>query len=119
MSRVSCNTRKRTQDTYREREGACPGVSGFAPQHPAGWICARYKSSVLLLLLLLQNDVSPCLTIPVVCQCDNMGIVVLFISTKNDKLVRVWSWLRDRIFFSDPWVATAVLSIACNLQLQV
>ena len=23
-------TRKRTQDTYREREGACPGDSGFA-----------------------------------------------------------------------------------------
>ena len=30
-SRVLCNARKRTQDTYREREGACPGVSGFAP----------------------------------------------------------------------------------------
>ena len=26
-----CNALKRTQDTYREREGACPGVSGFAP----------------------------------------------------------------------------------------
>ena len=25
-----CNARKRTQDTYREREGACPGVSGMA-----------------------------------------------------------------------------------------
>ena len=23
-------------------------------EHPAGWICARYKSSVLLLLLLLD-----------------------------------------------------------------
>ena len=23
-------------------------------EHPAGWICARYKSSVLLLLLLLS-----------------------------------------------------------------
>ena len=29
-SHVLCNARKRTQDTYREREGACPGVSGFA-----------------------------------------------------------------------------------------
>ena len=28
---VLCNARKRTQDTFREREGACPGVSGFAP----------------------------------------------------------------------------------------
>ena len=28
-SHVLCNARKRTQDTYREREGACPGVSGF------------------------------------------------------------------------------------------
>ena len=26
---VLCNARKRTQDTFREREGACPGVSGF------------------------------------------------------------------------------------------
>ena len=26
-----CNARKRTQDAYREREGACPGVSGFIP----------------------------------------------------------------------------------------
>ena len=26
-----CCARKRTQDTYREGEGACPGVSGFAP----------------------------------------------------------------------------------------
>ena len=40
-SGVLCNARKRTQDTYREREGACL-------EHPAGWICARYKSSVLL-----------------------------------------------------------------------
>ena len=24
-----CNARKRTQDTYREREGACASVSGF------------------------------------------------------------------------------------------
>ena len=30
-----CNTRKRTQNTYREREGACPGVSGFAPWAPS------------------------------------------------------------------------------------
>ena len=30
-SRVLCNARKRNQDTYREREGACSGVSGFAP----------------------------------------------------------------------------------------
>ena len=30
-----CNARKRTQDTYREREGACPGVSGFAPWAPS------------------------------------------------------------------------------------
>ena len=28
-SRVLCNARKRTQDTYPEIEGACPGVSGF------------------------------------------------------------------------------------------
>ena len=29
---VCCvNARKRTQDTYSEREGACPGVSGFTP----------------------------------------------------------------------------------------
>ena len=46
-----CNARKRTQDTNREREGACPGVSGFAHKHPAAWICAHYKSSVFLLLL--------------------------------------------------------------------
>ena len=26
---VLCNARKRTRDTYGEREGACPGVSGF------------------------------------------------------------------------------------------
>ena len=32
----------------KEKE-ACPGVSGFALEHPAGWICACYKSSVLLL----------------------------------------------------------------------
>ena len=30
-----CNARKRTQDTYREREGACPGVSRFAPLAPS------------------------------------------------------------------------------------
>ena len=28
-SSVLCNSRKRTQDTYREREGPCPGVSGL------------------------------------------------------------------------------------------
>ena len=35
MSHVLCNARKRTQNTYREREGACPGVSGFAPWAPS------------------------------------------------------------------------------------
>ena len=49
-SRVLCNARKQNQDTYHEREWACPGVSGFAPW--AGSICARYQYSVLLLLLL-------------------------------------------------------------------
>ena len=37
-----------------KEKGACPGVSGFAPrlEHPAGWIsCARYKSSVLLIII--------------------------------------------------------------------
>ena len=43
---------KEPMDTYREREGACPSVSGFAPCAPSRVdICARYKSSVLLLLL--------------------------------------------------------------------
>ena len=28
-SRALCNARKRTQNTYREKEGACPGVSGW------------------------------------------------------------------------------------------
>ena len=34
----------------REREGACPPVFlDSRLEHPAEWICARYKSSVLLL----------------------------------------------------------------------
>ena len=47
-----CNARKRTQDTYHEREGACPGVSGFcALSTQQGGYVRAYKSSVLLLLL--------------------------------------------------------------------
>ena len=48
-----CDARKRTQDTYREREGLAPVFLDSHLEHSAGWICARYKSSVLLLLLLL------------------------------------------------------------------
>ena len=53
VSRVLCNARKITQDTYREREGgACPGVSGFAPWAPSRVDMYALTSSVLLLLLL-------------------------------------------------------------------
>ena len=57
MSRVLCNARTRTQDTYREREGACPGVSGFA-----AWAPSRVDMCALQILSLLKDDVSHRLT---------------------------------------------------------
>ena len=47
----------------KERRALIAKEKGLAPvfldlrlEHPAGWICARYKSSVLLLLLLLISQ---------------------------------------------------------------
>ena len=35
-----------------KKKGLAPVFLDLRLEHPAGWICARYKSSVLLLLLL-------------------------------------------------------------------
>ena len=43
----------RTRDTYREREGACPGVSGFAPWAPNRVdMCALQIFCIIIRLLL-------------------------------------------------------------------
>ena len=42
---VLCNARKRTHDTYLEREGACPGVSGMAAT------CAELSRTAEMLLV--------------------------------------------------------------------
>ena len=49
---VLCNARKRTQDAYREREGACPGVSGFAP-----WASSRVNMCALQIfcIIIIKN----------------------------------------------------------------
>ena len=39
-----------------KEKGLAPVFLDLRLEHPAGWICARYKSSVLLLLLLLQSN---------------------------------------------------------------
>ena len=39
-----------------KEKGLAPVFLDLRLEHPAGWICARYKSSVLLLLLLLYLD---------------------------------------------------------------
>ena len=65
-SRMSCNARKRTQDTCREREGACPGVSGFVPWAPSRvdmW--AQQIFCIIIILLLLQ----------IMLECDSCTIV--------------------------------------------
>ena len=49
-SRVLCNARKRTQDTYHEREGAFPGVSGFVP-----WAPSRVDMCVLQIFCIIIN----------------------------------------------------------------
>ena len=55
-----CNARKRKQDTYCERvKGLASVFLDSRLEHPAGWICARYKSSVLLLLLLSRDGSLP------------------------------------------------------------
>ena len=54
-SRVLCNARKRTQDTYREREGACPGVSGFAPWAPSRVdtvVCALQIFCIIIIVII-------------------------------------------------------------------
>ena len=49
-----CNARKKKLRTLIVKEqGLAPVILDSRLEHPAGWICARYKSSVLLLLLLL------------------------------------------------------------------
>ena len=51
--------RKRTQDTYREREGACPGVSGFAPWAPSRVdMCALQIFCIVMLLLDANLDLA-------------------------------------------------------------
>ena len=50
--RVLCNARKRTQDTYREREGACPGVSGFALRAPSRVdMCALQIFCIIIIII--------------------------------------------------------------------
>ena len=50
-----CNARKRTQDTYREREGACPGVSGFAPRAPSRVdMCALQIFCIIIIVIKLS-----------------------------------------------------------------
>ena len=38
-----------------KEKGLAPVFLDSRPEHPAGWICARYKSSVLLLIFTDQN----------------------------------------------------------------
>ena len=55
-SPVLCNARKRTQDTYREREGACPCVSGFVPWAPSRVdMCALQIFCIIIIKILNLN----------------------------------------------------------------
>ena len=52
-SRVLCNAHNRTQDTYRERERACPGVSGFAPWAPSRVdMCALQIFCIIIIIII-------------------------------------------------------------------
>ena len=52
-----CNAHAKEPRTLIVKEkGLAPVFLDLHLEHPAGWICARYKSSVLLLLLLLLHD---------------------------------------------------------------
>ena len=56
-SRVLCNARKRTQDTSREREGACPGVSGFAPWAPSRVdMCALQIFCIIIIIIIMGGS---------------------------------------------------------------
>ena len=60
----SVYARKRTQDTYREREGGLPlcfWIRALSTQQGGYPVCARYKSSVLLILLLLTEHRKECM----------------------------------------------------------
>ena len=46
----------RTLTCIMKEKGLAPGFLDSHLEHPAGWICARYKSSVLLLLLNAHLD---------------------------------------------------------------
>ena len=50
-----------------KEKGLAPVFLDSCLEHPAGWICARYKSSVLLLLLLLLSAGAPSLFLPKSC----------------------------------------------------
>ena len=39
-----------------KEQGLAPVFLDLRLDHPAGWICVRYRSSVLLLLLLLKRE---------------------------------------------------------------
>ena len=77
-----------------------------------------YLNSVNLLYqiaFLVQNDVLFVSDYSgIYCRCDKMSLGIIDLSLRyhklTNKLVKRWSWLRDRIFFSDPWVAIAKLS---------
>ena len=56
---VLCNARKITQDTYREREGACPGVSGFAPRAPSRVdMCALQNFCIIIIIINVHGGTS-------------------------------------------------------------
>ena len=51
-------------------------------EHPAGWICARYKSSVLLLLLVTSHWLRPAWNFKMVAMVSFFNVMLLF-----------WIWL--------------------------
>ena len=57
---VCCvNARKRTQDTYCELEGACPGVAGFAPSAPSRVdMCALQIFCIIIIIIIIKAQLT-------------------------------------------------------------
>ena len=76
---------KETRTLIVKEKGLAPVFLDSRLEHPAGWICARYKSSVLLLLESLGEEVD--LNYTMHCIANYMYIMLAGASAQMGKLV--------------------------------
>ena len=85
-------------------------------EHPAGWICARYKSSVLLLLLLYISGVAFTYTVAIVVII-LISLSFLFSFTSSSFLSPCWTLSAVHIFsWHRPWRCSLSMRVGRHLR---